>query len=364
MLAHALNNLGTALWGIGDVRGRAFLEESLDLALETGQHENAARAYCNLVWQLCATHELEEAAVRVEEGIAHAEQTEHLVFWKYLHVEKAMINLARGHWDQAVRLATLGLDSTSPIRSSALEVIATVRVRRGEEAVALVEEAWQLATDLAELQRTAPAAALVCEDAWLRDDPETIRDVGGLVHAEAIRLGSHDWVAPLGFWLSRAGVSAELGEAGTPYALMARGEWSEAAAAWRSRGYPYETALAQVLSDDVAAKLDGLATLDELGAEPVARRVRRDLRVRGVTGIPRGPRPETRQNLAGLTGRQLEVLALLADGLTNADIAQRLVLSVRTVDHHVTAVLEKLGAGSRAEAVDAARQQGWTAQPG
>ena len=96
VLAHALNNLGTALWGIGDVRGRAFLEESLDLALETGQHENAARAYCNLVWQLCATHELEEAAVRVEEGIAHAEQTEHLVFWKYLHVEKAMINLARG----------------------------------------------------------------------------------------------------------------------------------------------------------------------------------------------------------------------------------------------------------------------------
>ena len=204
----------------------------------------------------------------------------------------------------------------------------------------------------------------MCEDAWLRDDLETIRDVGGLVHAEAIRLESHDWVAPLGFWLSRAGVAAELGEAGSPYALMARGEWGEAAAAWRSRGYPYETALAQVLSDDVAAKLDGLATLDELGAEPLARRVRRDLRVRGVTGIPRGPRPETRQNLAGLTGRQLEVLALLADGLTNADIAQRLVLSVRTVDHHVTAVLEKLGAGSRAEAVDAARQQGWTAQPG
>ena len=61
--------------------------------------------------------------------------------------------------------------------------------------------------------------------------------------------------------------------------------------------------------------------------------------------------------------RQLEVLALLADGLTNADIAQRLVLSVRTVDHHVTAVLEKLGAGSRSDAVDAARRQGWTARP-
>ena len=363
VLAHALNNLGTALWGIGDLRGRGFLEESLDLALETGQHENAARAYCNLVWQLCATHELEEAAVRVEEGIAHAEQTEHLVFWKYLHVEKAMINLARGNYDRAVQLATLGLDSTSPIRSSALEVIATVRVRRGEEAAELVAEAWQLATDLAELQRTAPAAALLCEDAWLRDDPETIRRIGGMVHAEATRLGSHDWVAPLGFWLGRAGVQADVGVAGSPYALMARGEWSEAAAAWRSRGYPYETALAQVLSGDVAEQLEGLVALDELGAEPVARRVRRDLRDRGVTGVPRGPRPETRQNLAGLTVRQLEVLELLADGLTNADIAQRLVLSVRTVDHHVTAVLEKLGAGSRSDAVAAARRQGWTARP-
>jgi DNA-binding CsgD family transcriptional regulator len=144
---------------------------------------------------------------------------------------------------------------------------------------------------------------------------------------------------------------------------MARGQWREAAAAWQSRGYPYETALALVLSDDTAAKLDGLALLDGLGAEPLARRVRRDLRERGVSGVPRGPRPGTRQNLAGLTGRQLEVLALLADGLTNADIAQRLVLSVRTVDHHVTAVLEKLGARSRSEAVEAARQQGWVARP-
>jgi DNA-binding NarL/FixJ family response regulator len=140
---------------------------------------------------------------------------------------------------------------------------------------------------------------------------------------------------------------------------MARGEWAEAAAAWSSRGYPYETALALVLSEDATAKIEGLALLDDLGAEPLARRVRRDLRERGVTGVPRGPRAETRQNLAGLTGRQLEVLALLGDGLTNAQIAQRLVLSVRTVDHHVTAVLDKLGAGSRSEAVDAARQQGW-----
>ena len=78
--------------------------------------------------------------------------------------------------------------------------------------------------------------------------------------------------------------------------------------------------------------------------------VRRRLRDQGVTRLPRRPLPRTRANPAGLTDRQLEVLGLLADGLTNAEIADRLVLSVRTVDHHVAAILAKLGVASRREA--------------
>jgi DNA-binding NarL/FixJ family response regulator len=73
----------------------------------------------------------------------------------------------------------------------------------------------------------------------------------------------------------------------------------------------------------------------------------RDLRIR----VPRGPREETRANPAGLTARQLEVLELLAEGLTNAEIADRLVVSPRTAEHHVAAVLAKLGATTRREAV-------------
>jgi DNA-binding NarL/FixJ family response regulator len=107
-------------------------------------------------------------------------------------------------------------------------------------------------------------------------------------------------------------------------------------------------------SGAAAPTLEALAVLDELGARPAAAYARHRLRAMGVTRIPRGPQPATRGNPAGLTGRQVEILAALAEGLTNAEIAARLVISVRTVDHHVSAVLQKLGAASRQEAIGAA----------
>ena len=70
--------------------------------------------------------------------------------------------------------------------------------------------------------------------------------------------------------------------------------------------------------------------------------------------MPRGPQSATRSNPAGLTARQVEILGLLAEGRTNAEIAERLVVSVRTVDHHVSAVLQKLGLTGRREAARAA----------
>jgi DNA-binding NarL/FixJ family response regulator len=83
--------------------------------------------------------------------------------------------------------------------------------------------------------------------------------------------------------------------------------------------------------------------------------VRRALRAMGVSGVPRGPRPATRANPAGLTARQVEVLRLVATGLTNAEIAERLFISAKTVDHHVSAILVKLGTATRREAAEKAR---------
>ena len=104
--------------------------------------------------------------------------------------------------------------------------------------------------------------------------------------------------------------------------------------------------------------LTGLAELDRMGAVPMAKRTRSRLDAMGVEKIPRGPRPSTAQNVAGLTARQMEVLPLVVEGHTNAEIAERLFLSPRTVDHHVAAILLKLGVDSRRDVEDRALKLG------
>jgi DNA-binding NarL/FixJ family response regulator len=141
---------------------------------------------------------------------------------------------------------------------------------------------------------------------------------------------------------------AELAALSQLFASAAHGRGGVALA---SGGPPYERALELVDSDEPERVSEGLVLLDGLGAQPAAAIARARLRKLGVTRIPRGPRPQTRENAAGLTERQQEVVAFLAQGMTDAEIARRLVVSVPTVDHHVTAVLAKLGVASRREVV-------------
>jgi DNA-binding CsgD family transcriptional regulator len=132
--------------------------------------------------------------------------------------------------------------------------------------------------------------------------------------------------------------------------LQLTGEWARPAERWREIGCPYEAALALADADEEAPQRRALEELQRLGARPAAAIVARRLRERGARGLPRGPRPATRRNPAGLTARELEVLALVVGGLRYADIAAQLVLSERTVDHHVGAILRKLGVRTRAQA--------------
>jgi DNA-binding NarL/FixJ family response regulator len=158
-------------------------------------------------------------------------------------------------------------------------------------------------------------------------------------------------------WRWRAGLLDEPpADAGEPYSYQIAGDWVRAASYWRENGCPYQAALALADSHDGKALRQALDELRALGARPAAAIVARRLRELGERGVPRGPRPKTRANAAGLTPRELEVLGLLAEGLRNAQIAERLVLSGKTVDHHVSAVLRKLDAHSRGEAsAEAAR---------
>ena len=112
----------------------------------------------------------------------------------------------------------------------------------------------------------------------------------------------------------------------------------------------YESARALAENEDEDDLREALAVLEGLGAGPAAQSVRQSLRGRGAS-VPRGPRASTRDNPARLTSREVEVLTLVAEGLKNAEIAKRLVVSPRTVDHHVSAILRKLDASTRGEAV-------------
>ncbi|HZM77092.1 MAG TPA: AAA family ATPase [Candidatus Limnocylindrales bacterium] len=351
ILAHALNNVGTARWQAGDPRGQPILEESLRVALAAGSAEEACRAYTNLAWHLLDDVRLDDADRVLRECIGYADRAEHIIFLRYMHLELARLHLARARWDEAVGAAEAALDGTMPTRCPALTVLGLVRVRLGQPGgEQMLSQAWELAVHIGELQRMAPVAAALAEAACLRDDHAAVPGLIADMHADAARLHARPLAAPLAYWLYKAGRQVTVEAPNHPYALQATGRWHEAAAAWQAAGCPYEHAAALAESPHPGDLLAALERLQKLGAEPLARQVRLRLRECGVTRMPRGPRGRTRSNPAGLTGRQLEVALLISEGVSNAEIADRLVLSIRTVESHVAAVLSKLDTPTRREA--------------
>jgi DNA-binding CsgD family transcriptional regulator len=205
--------------------------------------------------------------------------------------------------------------------------------------------------------------------AWLTERADTDRDdtdraeparsAGRALLERPARPGREREHAEVCRWLRRLGDRVEpVPDGPEEFTAGLRGDWRAAAAAWERVGDPYERALELAGSGEREPMLEALQVFDGLGAEPMARRLRRRLRASGSGSVPRGPLSATRSNPAGLTARQVEILGLLADGRTNAEIAERLVVSVRTVDHHVSAVLQKLGITSRREVAECAARLG------
>lgn len=359
----ALNAVGSTEIVLFERRdGIAKLEESARLAREAGLDSETASALSNLGSGPGEIRDYATAAHYLEESIAFGAQRDLDTLVHYGTAWLARVRFEQGRWAEAGDLAAQvaskpGISPITPI--VALTVLGRIRARRGDPgAQDALAEAWRLAQRTGDLQRLWPAAAGLAELAWLSGDVARIPALVGETFAMAQRLRSRWAVGELAYWLWKAGgLSSPPDNAAEPFSQQTAGNWRDAAALWERIGCPYERAMALLEGEETAQKA-ALEIFEQLGARATAEVVRRNLRAQGVRRIPRGPRAATRSNPAGLTGRELEILGLLAEGLQNAHIAERLFLSPKTVDHHISAVLSKLDARSRAEAVAAAYRLG------
>lgn len=274
----------------------------------------------------------------------------------------ARCELELGHWDEAATIASsvLARDRATGIsRFVALLVVGRLRARRGDPEVwTALDDALALARQSDHLQRLWPVAAGRAEAAWLEDRLDDEIPLVRAVYDTAVDL-AYPWaVGELGHWLARGGELTSLPpHASIPYRLHADGRFAEAAAAWRDIGCPYEEAEALADTGDPAAMRTALAMFDSLGASPAASRTVRRLRALGER-VARGPNRAARANPGGLTQREVEVLTLVAAGQSNAELADRLGITVKTAGHHVSHILTKLAVANRAEAAVRAMQLG------
>jgi DNA-binding CsgD family transcriptional regulator/tetratricopeptide (TPR) repeat protein len=343
---HALATIGVNQFV---AEGPGKLEQVLARAQSAGLAEHAGRTFVLLAGAAVSERRHEVANRHLEAGIEYCSEHGLELFRLYLLAFRARLELDQSRWaeaaDSAASVLRIPRTSTTP-RIHALVVLGLVRARRGdpEQWVAL-DEAWELAEPTGELHRLGPVAAAKAEAAWLEGRDEAVIEATEAALELARRRGFTAAVKELAGWRKRAGVEEVEG-----------GDRIRTAEEWRELGCPYEAALALADSGDDESLRLAHDELRRLGAQPAAAIVARRLRQRGARGVARGPRAATREHPAGLTPRELEVLNLLGEGMTNAEIAARFVISEKTVGHHVSSILGKLGVRSRYDAAKLAAQ--------
>ena len=273
---------------------------------------------------------------------------------------RARLQLMVGEWDDAAAEADRVLQGPSaPLARTWPNLIrALVDLRKKGTTGASLDDAWRLACRFGEPIRMLPVAAAIVERAWLTgESDDRIPECRELLTGGPVT--GLEWSrGELAVWLRRLGQRVDVVGVAEPYRALLDGAYEAAAEDFHRRSMPYDAALALVDSGDPSLAARALDILDRLGADAVAGKVRRDLRAHGMPVVPARRRAATLANPAGLTTRQTEVLRLLDDGMTNAELAERLYLSVKTVDHHVSAILTKLDVTKRRDAVRKARELG------
>lgn len=362
ILSHALNNVGDVLMMAPATRleGQAKLKESLRLALKHSYDEHAARAYTNMGSIGYMINDLDFSAKYLDEGIRYCEDRDLDSWGMYMSSYKARLLLRRGRWEEASKICAGVLESvkqTPIVRISVLLVEATIRMRKGEpEVLPLLEEARQIAFTAMEMQRIVPAMVALLEYEWIQGeryvaDEAIEKTIEVIRRADGLHEGSE-----FAFWLRLArGREFVLPEvySGWDVSMVC-----QAAAIWAELGCCYNQGLV-LFAGDESQQREALGLMQELGAKAVAARIKMGMRAAGIKGLPRGLRATTRNNAALLTPREVDVLRLLKEGMQNKEIAARLFISAKTVDHHISALLFKLDVSSRVKAVNEAVRLGF-----
>ena len=345
---------GTLLWLLGDGSGRDIIDRAGGVAFDANFHWSAVRALNNLgvlpAWEMV----LPEARRRFDEALAYAVAKELDTWHLALRISRAHVSMMEGRFDEAMEDLEYPVDSRlcASSQCEGMIVRAALLGRRGDAGAArALREAIEMTDAIGMYLENVLTTALALEGAWLGliDTGEALERYSAL--NRMVALADDPWGrVRVGFWALRLGVDPPAGPLPGPVGLERDGDIASAANLWEKMGFPVEAALTRAASPD--ALLESVfAELSTIGAYGVAVALRRRLRAEGVRGVPRGIRRSTAEDPDGLTHRQAEVLTLLAEGMTNAAIAQRLFISEKTASHHVSAILKKLGVESRAQAI-------------
>ncbi len=355
-------SVGLARGHRGDTQALEALSEALRAARAAGLAIQTVRTYVNLVYLGVALRRHAFVDEITREAVAVLDEYESRIPRNAVQLYRTRSLVDRGRFDEALEFVTRTDLDWAAEKLHARALAGLLRARRGEPDDARgLEDTWERMRSVPESSRHGALRAMLVEAAWLKGDHAAAQaQLREARESPATRRFARS-AGDLAVWGSRLGVELDPPE-NAPEAVLLEleGDWRGAIRAWRELEAPYDAALAALRGSDRAAA-DALAELKRLGAAGTARAFARERAALGARA-PRGPRRSTLANPAGLTRREQEVLGKLATGATNPAIAADLHLSERTVAHHVSAVLSKLGAPTRMAAVEQARARGLLAE--
>lgn len=361
-LSHALNNVGTVQMRIRSSlqKGIELLEQSLSIALKNSYHEHIARAYTNLGINAVAMKEYGIAKKYFGKGIGYAEEKDLDSWTNYMLAYTARMHMENGNWTEAAAIANqlLKKDILSPVVAiAALNVLVRIKMRRGDnDTRPTLLLAKSKAFEMKDMQGIITVLIALLEYEWITGEKIIEENILNSIIEKVKKSDNFFDYNEFAFWLYKArNQPLMLKEMFDGYDIENKTTAVKAAALWEKLGCPYEQAICLFEGTDENKK-NALKIVHELGAVSITEKLKQEMRNSGIKRIPRGIRKATLANPVFLTNREIDVLSLLKEGLQNKEIADKLYLSAKTIDHHISSILFKLDVNSRVKAVKEAHR--------